>query len=149
MTEMTHTSGSLRCLHGDCLTIMNTLPDKSIDLFLCDLPYGVLTNEKGAMPTGRKTHGICNAGCAWDIKINLSAFWEQVRRLSKNEHTPVVFFCSAKFGVELVNSNPDWFRYDLILDKEVGVSFLGEQDAPPLTRVNLCFREEVGVLQAD
>ena len=34
------------------------------------------------MPTGRTTHGICNAGCKWDIKINLSAFWEQVGRAS-------------------------------------------------------------------
>ena len=109
---------------------MSTLPDKSIDLFLCDLPYGCLTNEKGAMPTGRKTHGICNAGCKWDIKINLSAFWEQVGRLSKNEHTPILFFCSAKFGVELVNSKPDYFRYDLVLDKEVGVSFLSANKMP-------------------
>lgn len=85
---------------------------------------------KGAMPTGRKTHGECNAGCEWDIKINLSEFWSQVRRLSRNEHTPVLMFCSAKFGVELVNSNPDWFRYDLILDKEVGVSFLSANKMP-------------------
>ena len=109
---------------------MSTLPDKSIDLFLCDLPYGVLTAEKGAMPTGRKTHGICNAGCAWDIKIDLFEFWEQVERLCKTDHTPVLFFCSAKFGVELVNSKPSWFRYDLILDKEVGVSFLSANKMP-------------------
>jgi hypothetical protein len=69
--------------------------------------------RKGAMPTGRKTHGICNAGCAWDVKIDLVEFWKQVERLCKNDHTPVLFFCSAKFGVELVNSNPSWFRYDL------------------------------------
>jgi DNA modification methylase len=130
MTEMTHTSGSSKCLLGDCLTIMSTLPEKSIDLFVCDLPYGVLTAEKGAMPTGRKTHGICNAGCAWDIKIDLVEFWKQVGRLSKNEHTPVLMFCSAKFGVELVNSKPDYFRYDLVLDKEVGVSFLSANKMP-------------------
>ena len=109
---------------------MSTLPDKSIDLFVCDLPYGVLTNAKGAMPSGRKTHGICNAGCAWDVKIDLVEFWKQVERLCKNDHTPVLFFCSAKFGVELVNSKPDWFRYDLVLDKQVGVSFLSANKMP-------------------
>ncbi len=109
---------------------MSTLPEKSIDLFLCDLPYGCLTSAKGAMPTGRKTHGICNAGCEWDVKIDLVEFWKQVERLCKNDHTPVLFFCSAKFGVELVNSHPSWFRYDLILDKEVGVSFLSANKMP-------------------
>lgn len=103
---------------------MKLLPDKSIDLFVCDLPYGCLTNAKGAMPTGRKTRGICNAGCDWDVKLDLVALWREIERLCKNEHTPVLMFCSAKFGVELVNSKPDWFRYDLVLDKMVGVSFL-------------------------
>jgi site-specific DNA-methyltransferase (adenine-specific) len=39
-------------------------------------------------------------------------------------------FCNARFGVELVNSNPDWFRYDLVVDKEVGVSFLSANKMP-------------------
>lgn len=118
------------CILGDCLEVMKTLPDKSIDLFVTDLPFGVLTNAKGAMPTGRKTHGICNAGCDWDTKIDLAEFWTQVERLCKNEHTPVLMFCNAKFGVELVNSKPDWFRYDLVMDKEVGVSFLSANKMP-------------------
>jgi DNA modification methylase len=109
---------------------MSTLPDKSIDLFLADLPYGVLNNEKGAKPTGRKTHGKCNEGCAWDVKIDLVAFWTQVKRLCRNEYTPVIMFCNARFGVELVNSNPEWFRYDLILNKEVGVGFLSAGKMP-------------------
>jgi DNA modification methylase len=109
---------------------MNTLPDKSIDLFLTDLPYGCLTNEKGAKPTGRKTHGKCNEGCMWDVKINLAEFWTQVKRLCRNEYTPIIMFCNARFGVELVNSNPDWFRYDLVVDKEVGVSFLSANKMP-------------------
>lgn len=118
------------CINGDCLDVMKTLPDKSVDLFLCDLPYGCLTNAKGAMPTGRKTHGICNAGGVWDIKINLAEFWTHVERLCKNEHTPVLMFCNVRFGVELVNSKPDWFRYDLVMDKEVGVSFLSANKMP-------------------
>lgn len=121
---------TVTCINGDCLEVMKTLPDKSVDLFLCDLPYGCLTQMKGAMPTGRKTHGICNAKCAWDIKIDLVALWREIERLCRNEHTPVLMFCSAKFGVELVNSNPYWFRYDLVMDKEVGVSFLSANKMP-------------------
>jgi site-specific DNA-methyltransferase (adenine-specific) len=109
---------------------MKSLPDKSIDLFVCDLPYGVLTNKKGAMPTGRNTHGIANAGCDWDVKLDLVALWREIERLCRNEHTPVLMFCNARFGVELVNSKPDWFRYDLIWDKEVGVSFLSANKMP-------------------
>jgi site-specific DNA-methyltransferase (adenine-specific) len=63
-------------------------------------------------------------GCAWDIKLNLAAFWTQVERLCKNDHTPVLMFCNTKFGNELINSNPKWFRYDLVWNKERGVSFL-------------------------
>jgi DNA modification methylase len=93
---------------GDCLDIMKSLPDKSIDCFVCDLPYGQLTVKS----------------CMWDDKIDLEKFWEQVRRLCRDEHTPVLMFCNTKFGVELINSNPDWFRYDLVWNKERGVSFL-------------------------
>jgi len=109
---------------------MKTIPEKTIDLFLCDLPYGCLTNQKGAKPFGRTTDGECNAGCGWDVKIDLVAFWEQVRRLCRNERTPVIMFCNARFGAELIQSNADWFRYDLIVDKEVGVSFLSVNKMP-------------------
>jgi DNA modification methylase len=106
--------------HGDCLELMKTLPDKSVDLFLCDLPYGSLTQQKGAS----------NSGCAWDIPIDLAAFWVQVKRLCKNDHTPVLMFCTAKFGYELIKSNEDWFRYDLVWDKTRGISFLSANKMP-------------------
>lgn len=104
----------LQIFNGDCLEVMKTLPDKSIDLFVCDLPYGQL-DTKG------KDRG---EDCAWDVKIDLEKFWEQVKRLCKNDHTPVLMFCNTKFGIELINSNPSWFRYDLVWDKGHGISFL-------------------------
>jgi site-specific DNA-methyltransferase (adenine-specific) len=112
------------CLNGDCLELMKTLPDKSVDLFVCDLPYGCLTQQKGAIPLGRKKDGPCNSGCPWDIKIDLVAFWIQVKRLCKNDKTPVLMFCNTRFGIDLINSNPDWFRYDLVWNKNCGVNFL-------------------------
>ncbi len=128
-------------LHGDCLELMKTLPDKSIDLFLCDLPYGCLTNQTGpsrgfarASQVGtnleRKLGILTAEGCAWDIKLDLAAFWVQVRRLCRNDHTPVLMFCSTKFGHDLITSNPDWFRYDLVWNKSRGVSFLQANKMP-------------------
>ena len=114
----------MQFLKGDCLEVMKTLPDKSVDLMICDLPYGCLTQEKGATPFGRNTKGPSNSGCPWDIKIDLVAFWVQVKRLCRNDKTPVLMFCTAKFGNELINSNPDWFRYDLVWNKSRAVGFL-------------------------
>jgi site-specific DNA-methyltransferase (adenine-specific) len=129
-------------LQGDCLEVMKTLPDKSVDLFLCDLPYGCLTGGGGqekrrrrfqnGVDTGtiiKQTEGVI-AGCAWDIKIDLAQFWVQVKRLMKDDHTPIIHFCSTKFGFDLYNSNPDWFRYDLVWNKMRGVSFLSANKMP-------------------
>jgi DNA modification methylase len=117
-------------LHGDCLNQMKTLTDKSIDCFICDLPYGCLSSKtmefKHECPTSVKRI----SGCAWDVKIDLVEFWKQVKRLAKNDHTPVLMFCTTKFGVELINSNPDWFRYDLVWNKMRGVSFLSANKMP-------------------
>jgi DNA modification methylase len=111
-------------LKGDCLEVMKTLSDKSIDCFICDLPYGCLSNKtlefKHECPTSIKRI----SGCAWDIKIDLVKFWIEVKRLAKNDHTPVLMFCTTKFGAELIASNPDWFRYDLVWSKPSGVGFL-------------------------
>ena len=119
-------------LQGDCLEVMKTLPDKSIDLFLCDLPYGCLTGGGGKEKAKRKANGSTDsiAGCAWDIKIDLTQFWVQVKRLMKDDHTPILHFCSTKFGVDLINSNPDWFRYDLVWSKPNGVGFLSANKMP-------------------
>ena len=129
---------TLQLLHGDCLELMKTLPDKSIDLFVCDLPYGCLADNRKKQPDIRradngKTLPKMNeriTGCAWDIPIDLNAFWVQVKRLCKDDHTPVLMFCSTKFGFELYNSNPDWFRYDLVWNKKRGVSFLSANKMP-------------------
>lgn len=117
-------------LMGDCLEVMKSLAPRSVDCFICDLPYGQLSN--GGKPKRseelrikyKRSKNDMIGGCPWDVKINLEKFWEQVRRLSKDDHTPVIMFCNTKFGNELINSNPDWFRYDLVWNKERGVSFL-------------------------
>ena len=100
--------------HGDCLEVMKDLSSNSIDCFICDLPYGCLSGGSQE----------------WDIKIDLKQFWEQVKRLARDENTPVLMFCTTKFGNELINSNPSWFRYDMVWDKGRGVGFLSANKMP-------------------
>jgi site-specific DNA-methyltransferase (adenine-specific) len=122
---------ALTLLKGDCLEVMAGLPDKSIDCFICDLPYGCLIGGAGAEKAKRKENGdSVIAGCAWDIALDLDAFWKQIRRLRKDDHTPCLMFCTTKFGFELYNSNPKEFRYDLVWDKQRGVSFLTANKMP-------------------
>ncbi len=129
---------TLSLLNGDCLEVMKTLPEKSVDLFICDLPFGCLTSPKASTCAGWRKEveaGLPktlsrDTGCAWDIKIDLVAFWKEVKRLAKNDSTPVIHFCTTKFGIDLINSNPKWFRYDLVWNKDRGTSFLTANKMP-------------------
>lgn len=129
----------LKLIHGDCLEEMKRLPDRSIDLFLCDLPYGCLTGGGGKEKAKRSKTGDEGviAGCSWDIKIDLDAFWIQVERLMKDDHTPIIHFCNTKFGNDLINSKPSWFRYDLVWNKMRGVSFLQANKMPMRSHENI------------
>jgi site-specific DNA-methyltransferase (adenine-specific) len=124
--------------NGDCLQVMKELPAQSVDLIICDLPYGCL--NQGYRSTGihpQTTHPNQKSGkvvsippCSWDVKINLEEFWKEIRRIRKNEHTPCIHFCTTRFGYELIQSNLAEFRYDLVWNKEQGVSFLSANKMP-------------------
>ena len=96
---------------GDCLTVLPTLPDKSVDLVITDLPYG-------------------QTDCEWDCKINLTELWIQLKRVARNKHTPFFFFTTTKFGYDLIQSNPKWFRYDLVVEKTNNAGFLNANKMP-------------------
>jgi len=107
----------LTLFHGDCLNIMKDLPDKSIDLFICDLPYGCLG-------------GASSESCNWDNKIDLDLFWAEVKRLRKSDQSPCIHFCTTRFGFDLIQSNPKEFRYDLVWSKSNAVGFLAANKKP-------------------
>ena len=111
--------------NDDCLIQMKKIPDKSIDLIICDLPYGCLKNSYSGVE-----YKFSSPSCSWDIKINLELFWKQVKRIRKNEHSPCIHFCSTKFGIDLINSNPKEFRYDLVWSKPSAVGFLSVNKKP-------------------
>jgi site-specific DNA-methyltransferase (adenine-specific) len=132
---------TLELHHGDCLEVMRDLSDASVDLFLCDLPYGCLSiqgkpkisEEKAKQIWGKwseKNLQSYGNGCAWDIKLDLEAFWKQIKRLRRSDTTPCIMFCTTKFGYELIKSNEKEFRYDLVWDKQRGVSFLSANKMP-------------------
>ena len=90
---------TINITNGDCLELMKNLPDKSVDLFICDLPYGGETN------------------CKWDIAIDLEEFWNEFKRLRKSKKTACIHFCSTKFGYTLIKSNEKMFKMDMIWKK--------------------------------
>jgi site-specific DNA-methyltransferase (adenine-specific) len=118
--------------NADCLEKMKDMPDKSVDLIICDLPYGCLIRGDDKIRIERKKTNPTGslAGCAWDVKIDLVEFWKQVKRIRKNDHTPTLHFCNTKFGIDLILSNPKEFRYDLVWCKSMAVGFLSANKKP-------------------
>ena len=91
-------------LNGDCLKLMPTLGDKSVDMVLVDLPYG-------------------QTACAWDCEIDLAEMWVQLKRICK-PNANILFFTTTRFGNKLINSNEKWFRSDLVWEKTNVCGFL-------------------------
>ena len=83
---------------GDCLDIMPLIPDNSIDLILCDIPYGT-------------------TACKWDSVIPFDKMWQQLKRIRK-ENTAILLFGSEPFSSNLRMSNMNEYKYDWIWDKK-------------------------------
>ena len=127
----------LRLFNGDCLEVMKDISSNSVDLILCDLPFGCLTgggiatmSEEKRKEKYKNNKGVTIHGCDWDVKLDLEAFWKEIRRIRKDEHTPCLHFTTTKYGFELWESNKKEFRYDLVWDKGRGVSFLSANKMP-------------------
>jgi site-specific DNA-methyltransferase (adenine-specific) len=131
---------SIELFHGDCLEVMKTLPDRSIDLFMCDLPYACL-DKKGAGADGMKAvkrggifaedGGVCYGFTnPWDVLIPWEPFWKEVRRLRKNAHSVVLFFCQGKFMADAICSNKEEFRLALVWDKVQLTNFFDANRRP-------------------
>ena len=88
-------------IKGDCLEVMKGIKDKSIDMILCDLPYGT-------------------TACKWDEIISFEPLWEQYKRVIK-DNGAIVLFASQPFTSKLIMSNINMFKYELIWEKPQGV----------------------------
>ena len=88
--------------NGDCIEVMKSIDDKSIDLILCDLPYGI-TN------------------CSWDSVIPMDALWKQYKRIIAPKGA-IILTATMPFGAKLIMSNERWFRHEVIWEKDNGTN---------------------------
>jgi len=109
--------GKKEILLGDCLELMKDIPNGSIDMILCDLPYGT-------------------TACKWDVIIPFEPLWEQYKRIIK-DNGAIVLTASQPFTSALVMSNTKMFRYEWIWDKAFGKEPLAAGKRPMKAHENI------------
>jgi len=102
---------------GDCLDILPTIADNSVDMILCDLPYGA-------------------TACKWDSIIPLDKLWNEYNRICK-ETAAMVFTAAQPFTTILASSNLDNFRYEWIWEKPQGTNPMNAKVMPLKSHENI------------
>lgn len=134
-------------MQGNCLKLMDNIPDKSIDLILCDLPYGVTQNKKDIALPFEDYIVLCDKIYTLqeflDAKLNISqkdrveyfernkkkGLWNHYNRIIK-DNGAILLFGQGLFFIDLVNSNRKMYRYDLVWDKQLTSGFLNANRMP-------------------
>lgn len=101
---------SINLMLGDCLERMREIPDGSVDMVLCDLPYGT-------------------TDCKWDSTIPMDLLWEQYKRVLTKVGV-VVLFGSQPFSSVLVNSNLKMYKHSWVWNKKIAGNFATARYAP-------------------
>lgn len=101
---------NIELINGDCLVEMVNIPDKSVDMILCDLPYGITQSK-------------------WDVIIPFDKLWEQYNRIIK-PNGAVVLFGNEPFSSALRFSNMQYWKYDWIWDKKNKTGILNCKKRP-------------------
>ena len=109
---------SIELYNGDCLEVMKDIPDKSIDMILCDLPYGMTQNK-------------------WDICIPLDKLWEQYKRIIKPSGA-IVLTAQGLFTAKLIMSQPQLYKYKWIWEKSKSTNFLNAKKQPLRKHEDIC-----------
>lgn len=98
----------------DCLEGLKSLPSGCVDTIICDLPNGAVNRSK-------------NNG--WDVKIDLKELWKEYKRVLKKGGN-VLLFASGTFIADVIVSNPKWFRYELMWEKNNTTDFFHAYTKP-------------------
>ncbi len=114
--EANEPSGHL--YEGDCLEILPTIPSGSVNLILCDLPYGTTQNR-------------------WDSVIDLDRLWAEYRRVLK-PNGAVVLTAQGIFTAKLILSNEAWFKYKIVWEKSKPTNFLNAKKQPLRKHEDIC-----------
>lgn len=110
-------TSNVHLIKGDCLEVMKNIKDKSIDMILCDLPYGTTRNK-------------------WDTVIDLDLLWSQYERIIK-DNGAIVLFAQTPFDKVLGVSNLKMLRYEWIWEKEQGTGHLNAKKMPLKNHENI------------
>jgi site-specific DNA-methyltransferase (adenine-specific) len=104
---------------GDCFEVLPTLGDNFVELVLVDLPYN-------------------QTKCDWECEIDLEKMWKELKRICK-KNANIVFFTTARFGYKLIQSQPDYFRYDLVWSKPSSNAGFQTANRLPMRRHELIY----------
>jgi len=115
--------------HGDCIEKMKHIEDDSVDLVLCDLPYGTTK-------------------CKWDTIINMDELWEHYTRIVKKPSGVVLLFGQQPFTSMVVSSNYKWFKYNLIWKKNKTTQYLLANYRPMKCTEDICVFSKGGAAAA-
>ena len=107
-----------RLFEGDCLEYMKEIPDGSVDMILCDLPYGMTQNK-------------------WDSYIPLDKLWEQYNRIIKT-NGPIVLTSNGVFTAKLILSQPNIYKYKWVWEKSKPTNFLNAKKQPLRKHEDVC-----------
>jgi len=107
-----------KIIKGECLEIMGSMPDKSVDMILCDLPYGTTQNH-------------------WDSVIDLKLLWGQYQRIAK-DNAAIVLTSQGPFTARLMLSNEALFKYKLVWIKSKSTNFLNAKKQPLRKHEDIC-----------
>lgn len=107
-----------KVIENDCLKVMPNIPDKSVDMILCDLPYGTTQNK-------------------WDSVIDLNKLWQQYMRIIK-DNGAIVLTAQGLFTAKLILSNEDWFKYKIVWIKSKSTNFLNAKKQPLRKHEDIC-----------
>ncbi|EMO43797.1 DNA-methyltransferase [Leptospira santarosai] len=108
---------SIQLFNDDCFNRLPQIPDKSINMILCDLPYGT-------------------TDCSWDTILPFKPLWEHYNRVIV-ENGAIILTASQPFTTALINSNPKHFRYELIWYKTKASGFLNANKMPNKSHENI------------
>lgn len=101
---------AITLFHGDCMEELKKIPDGTVDMVLCDPPYGITRNK-------------------WDVKLDIESVWTQLRRITKKD-SPMIFTTSEPYSSELVCSNLKEYKYSWIWEKNVSSGHLNANKRP-------------------
>lgn len=129
MSELDFNNENIKLLYGNCLERMNEIKDNSVDLILCDLPYG-------------------STKCKWDVVIDMEELWKYYKKIIKKPSGVIILFGQQPFTTKLISSNYDWYKYNLIWKKNKTTQYLLANYRPMKCTEDICIFSKGGAAAA-